>query len=81
MPTVLRNAGYRFYLYSHEPNEPAHVHVDKAGCTAKFWLEPIALAGSIGFAAQDINAISRLVRDHREELIEAWYGYFGRQDR
>jgi hypothetical protein len=46
MPTVLRNAGYRFYFYSHEPNEPAHVHVDNAGCTAKFWLEPIALAGS-----------------------------------
>ena len=35
MPTVLKHAGYRFYFYSHEPNEPPHVHVDKGGCTAK----------------------------------------------
>ena len=29
MPTVLRLDGYRFHFYSHEPNEPPHVHVDK----------------------------------------------------
>jgi len=57
------------------------VHVDKAGCTAKFWLTPVSLASSSGFAAKDINAISRLVRDHREQLIEAWHGHFGGQDR
>jgi hypothetical protein len=77
MPTILRHGGYRFYFYSHEPNEPAHVHVDKGG----FWLEPVSLARSVGFAAKDINAISRLVRDHREQLIEAWHGHFGGQDR
>lgn len=81
MPTVLRSEGYRLYFYSHEPNEPPHVHVDKAGCTAKFWLTPVSLASSSGFAAKDINAISTLVRDHREQLIEAWHGYFGRQNR
>lgn len=80
MPTVLREAGYRFYFYSHEPNEPPHVHVDKSGCTAKFWLKPVGLAASIGFAAKEINAISRLVRDNREQLIEAWHGHFGGQD-
>jgi hypothetical protein len=29
MPTVLRLDGYRFYFYSHEPNEPPPVHIDK----------------------------------------------------
>jgi hypothetical protein len=29
VPTVLRTGPYRFYFYSHEPNEPAHVHVDR----------------------------------------------------
>ena len=29
MPTVLRVRGFRFYFYSHEPNEPPHVHVDR----------------------------------------------------
>ena len=80
MPTVLRQDGYRFYFYSHEPNEPPHVHVDKGGATAKFWLQPISLARSVGFAAKDINAISRLVRDHRKRLIEAWHEHFGDQD-
>jgi len=81
MPTVLRQAGYRLYFYSHEPNEPAHVPVDKGGCTAKFWLEPIGLARSVGFAAKEINAISRLVRANREQLIEAWNEHFGGQNR
>src|SRR5437870_12492415 len=26
MPTVLRPGPYRFYFYSHEPNEPPHIH-------------------------------------------------------
>jgi hypothetical protein len=81
MPTVLRRAGYRFYFYSHEPNEPPHVHVDKGGSTAKFWIDPVALARSTGFAAREINAISKLVRYNREQLIEAWHEHFGGQDR
>ena len=79
MPTVLRIGGYRFYFYSHEPNEPPHVHVDKGGSSAKLWLEPIGLARNIGFRAKDINAILKLVRDNREQLLEAWHGYFGSQ--
>ena len=35
MPTVLREEGFRVYFWSREPNEPAHVHVDRAGATAK----------------------------------------------
>jgi hypothetical protein len=29
MPTVRVIGPYRFYFYSHEPNEPPHIHVDK----------------------------------------------------
>ena len=29
MPTVLRWNGYRFYFFSNERGEPAHMHVDK----------------------------------------------------
>ena len=49
MPTVLRIEGYRFYFYSHEPNEPPHVHIDKGGSSAKAWLNPVGLARSVGF--------------------------------
>mgnify|MGYP003576243589 CR=1 FL=1 len=77
MPTILRQNGYRLYFYSHEPNEPPHVHVDKDGCSAKYWLEPVGLARSAGFRPKDISTIFKLVRDNRENLLEAWHGYFG----
>ena len=35
MPTLLRLNGYRFYFFSHEPNEPPHVHIDKGDATIK----------------------------------------------
>ncbi|HSR70938.1 MAG TPA: DUF4160 domain-containing protein [Kiloniellales bacterium] len=77
MPTVLRWQAYRFYFYSHEPNEPPHVHVDRAEASAKFWLEPVGLARNLGFAPHELRAILEAVRQHRSELLEAWYGYFG----
>jgi hypothetical protein len=77
MPTVLRRGGYRFYFYSHEPNEPPHVHVDKGGRSAKFWIEPVGLARNLGFGPQEISRILRIVRANRDELLKAWNGYFG----
>ncbi len=40
MPTILFNNGFRFFFYSNENNEPAHVHVKKAGSAGKIWLTP-----------------------------------------
>ena len=77
MPTVLRSGPYRFYFYSHEPNEPPHVHVDRDDLSAKFWLEPVALAGNFGFTARELNTIESLVQANQHQLLEAWHGYFG----
>src|ERR1700674_2353484 len=49
MPTVLRSGPYRFYFYSHEPNEPPRIHVDREDLSAKFWLDPSQLARNFGF--------------------------------
>lgn len=76
MPTVLRNNGYRFYFYSHEPNEPPHVHVDKNGASLKAWLDDVALAKNVGFKPHEINAILQLVVEHRDQLLEAWHEHF-----
>ena len=77
MPTVLRSVPYRFYLYSHEPNEPPHVHVDRDNFSAKFWLEPVGLARNLGFNARELRRLQSLVTEHQTELLEAWHGYFG----
>jgi hypothetical protein len=77
MPTVLRSGAYRGYFYSHEPNEPAHVHIDRDEKTAKFWLSPVALAQNLGFSPRELAQIERLVQTHLQELLEAWHENFG----
>lgn len=77
MPTVLRLDGFRFYFYSHEPNEPPHVHVDHGGATAKVWLYDAAIARNVGFSAKELGKIQRMVREHRDSLQEAWNAFFG----
>ena len=70
MPTVLRSGGYRFYFYSHEP-------VDRDNLSAKFWLNPVQLAGNFGFRAHELREIQSLVVDSRPQFLEAWNEFFG----
>lgn len=74
---MLRSGPYRFYFYSHEPNEPPHVHVDRDDLSAKFWLRPVALAANLGFASHELRRIERLVEQHRLHFLEAWNDHFG----
>ncbi len=78
MPTVLRWNGYRFFFFSNEGSEPPHIHVDKAGATAKFWLPDAGVARNIGFTAREMRELSAKVQEQSEGFLEAWRGYFGR---
>lgn len=77
MPTLLRIGAFRFYFYSHEPNEPPHVHVDRGAATMKVWLSNLEVASSRGFRAHEIGGIVAMVEEHRGAFLEAWHGYFG----
>lgn len=55
MPTVMQIGRYRFFFYSNESQEPAHIHVRAGEDEAKFWLEPVLLAFNHGFRARDLN--------------------------
>ena len=79
MPTVLRSGPYRAYFFSHEPNEPAHVHVDRDDLSAKFWLRPVALAWNFGFPAHELRRIRALIEEHQGHLLEVWNGHIGAQ--
>lgn len=76
MPTILRSGPYRFYFYSHESNEPPHVHVDRSGSTAKLWLGTVQLARNIGFSANELRKVEMITAEHQKELLERWHGYF-----
>ena len=77
MPTVLRIGAFRFYFFSHEPNEPPHVHIDRGEATIKVWLEAVEVAKSRGFRAHEIGSILAMVDEHKTKLLEAWHEYFG----
>lgn len=76
MPTVLRSGPYRFYFYSHEPNEPPHIHIDHDDLSAKFWLDPVQLARNFGFRARELREIQSIVTEHQRSLLEAWDEFF-----
>ena len=77
MPTLLFEGPFRFYFYSHENDEPPHVHVDRDMFSAKFWLEPVSLSRNIGFSSKELNKINKIIVTHQELFLEKWHDYFG----
>ena len=78
MPTILRIGPYRFFFYAGDRDEPIHVHVELDENVAKFWLIPIRLQRSGGFARREINRIHQLIEKRQDQLVEDWHEYFGR---
>jgi hypothetical protein len=76
MPTVLRVGPYRFFFYSADVDEPPHVHVERDDHVAKFWIDPVRLVVSGGFACRELREIERIVVDNELTLLEAWHGFF-----
>ena len=68
---------YRVYFYSHEPDEPPHVDVDRDDQSAKFWLQPIALARNLGFSPVELASIQRMLKENENILLEKWNARFG----
>lgn len=73
----MRRGPYRLHFYSHEPDEPPHIHVSRDDNLAKFWLAPVRLASAVGFRPVELRLILGVVRRHEAGLLEAWYDHFG----
>jgi len=78
MPTVLRSGALRFFFYSLENGEPAHIHIESGDATAKYWLDPVELARSRGFRAKDLTRLRATIIEHRHAFLEAWDAHFGK---
>lgn len=77
MPTILRIGLYRFFFYSNEQGEPAHIHIQREKMLAKFWLQAVMLASSTRFSSQELRKLEQLVIQNRNTFLEAWNEYFG----
>lgn len=76
MPTVLRSGPFRFFFYAGDRYEPKHVHVERDGKKAKFWLQPVDYESSIGFSRAELMDIYRLILENQPLLLRRWNDYF-----
>ena len=79
-PTVLQSGPYRFFFFSSDRSEPAHVHVKRDRKLAKFWLAPIQMAYNYRFNQTELKRIAAIVRKHEAALSKAWHEYFKRRN-
>ena len=78
MPVVLRERGRRFFFFSNEgtPREPPHVHVERDGKSAKFWLGNVACARTRGYTTIELRRIERIIKSNRVSFLRKWNEYF-----
>ena len=79
MPLVFSEQGFRFHFFSHEgsPREPIHVHVTRAGATAKLWLYPeVRLAYNRRLTPRELREAEEIAARRREEIADAWHAHF-----
>ena len=77
MPVVFRSDGYRFFFYSNEgrPLEAPHVHIERGGCEAKFWLSPdVSVAYKDGFNARVLHEFLGFAEANGERIEKGWHG-------
>ena len=73
MPTALRTGPYRLYFYSHDCDEPAHMHIDRENKSAKFWIVPVvSLENNHGYNRKELRDIEKLIRENLEILRNEW---------
>lgn len=79
MPTILSLEGFRFFFYSNENNEPAHIHVKKGDAEGKIWLEPdLEIVWMYSFTSKEENTIWQITVENKELFKKKWYEYFGK---
>ena len=85
-PKVLEAGALIFWFHSHDAlhEDRASVHVGKGSQDdyndAKIWLEPEIEVTRPGdtLKGHELTRALRIVREHHDYLLEAWYGYTGR---
>ena len=70
-PTVFRSGPYRFFFFSSDRQEPAHIHVKRDDRLAKFWLAPVREAYNYGFSSTEMNRIAVIIRENEPALVKA----------
>ena len=71
MPTVLREGGYQFIIFTAD-HYPPHVHVRREGKLAKIRLDRVEFERTGGFNAGEQSKIIEIVQDNQSLLLSEW---------
>ncbi len=77
VPTIFIKNGFRFFFYSHEGREPAHIHVIGRNGEMKVWLDPIEIARVYRLSAKDQREVLNVVRENAILFLEKWRVWHG----
>jgi hypothetical protein len=72
-PTIHDEDGFRFWFWSADRTEPPHVHVEKGGAEAKWWLIPIREDWSSGFNSSQRRRIRDILFEQLDRMLERWH--------
>ena len=68
-----------FKIYSNE-EERKHIHVVKAECEAKFWLEQeMELASNYGFNNKELKKITQLAEKYGDDFKQQFAAHIGKR--
>jgi hypothetical protein len=76
MPTILFIAGWRFFFYSNEKDEPIHIHCKKAEKECKYWLDTenfdIEEAYIFNMNNKDKRQVKKIIFEYFELIEGEW---------
>jgi hypothetical protein len=75
-PTIYREGPFRFFFYSNENSEPAHVHVEAGDGEAKVWLKGAEVESFHGLTQKQMKQVVDIVKARQAQFQEAWDDYF-----
>ncbi len=68
------------FFYSHENDEPPHVHCTKAEKSAKFFLESakknLIMSYSYNMNSKDIKQVEDILYDNYDYILKKWEEFF-----
>jgi len=78
-PIFRREEGYIFKVFSNEESR-MHIHVIRAECEAKFWLEPrIELATNYGFSTKEVKRLIQIIECHGDHFKQQYRQHVGKR--
>jgi len=74
MPTLLTEAGFRFFFYSNE-HEPKHVHIIHGDDFAKIEIKTLVVVSSV-MKSKDLKKALSITEANQTEFERRWDEYF-----